>query len=99
MRKLPLTAAEDLLEIVMRRYERAGTLLTSGRHAEDRGKMLGDVTGRIRKDPGDASMPKNGRNAKKVLTGTEAGCYDFDYKVLRLRLQDVTTSPTRSKTS
>ena len=31
MRKLPLTAAEDLLEIVMRRYERASTLLTSNR--------------------------------------------------------------------
>ena len=30
MRKLPLTAAEDLLEIIMRRYERASTLLTSG---------------------------------------------------------------------
>ena len=29
MRKLPQTAAEDLLEIVMRRYERASTLLTS----------------------------------------------------------------------
>jgi hypothetical protein len=33
MRKLPLTAAEDLLEIVMRRYERASTLLTSNRTA------------------------------------------------------------------
>src|SRR5207249_10173173 len=31
MRKLPSTAAEDLLEIVMRRYERASTLLTSNR--------------------------------------------------------------------
>ena len=31
MRNLPLTAAEDLLEIVMRRYERASTLLTSNR--------------------------------------------------------------------
>ena len=31
MRKLPQTAAEDLLEIVMRRYERASTLLTSNR--------------------------------------------------------------------
>ena len=31
MRKLPVTAAEDLLEIVMRRYERASTLLTSNR--------------------------------------------------------------------
>src|SRR5207245_4459558 len=29
MRKLPHTAAEDLLEIIMRRYERASTLLTS----------------------------------------------------------------------
>jgi DNA replication protein DnaC len=31
MRKLPQTAAEDLLEIVMRRYERTSTLLTSNR--------------------------------------------------------------------
>jgi DNA replication protein DnaC len=31
MRKLPQTAAEDLLEIVMRCYERASTLLTSNR--------------------------------------------------------------------
>src|ERR1039457_6308275 len=40
MRKLPLTAAEDLLEIIMRRYERASTLLTSNRPW---GKLLGDV--------------------------------------------------------
>ena len=31
MRKLPHTTAEDLLEIVMRRYERCSTLLTSNR--------------------------------------------------------------------
>jgi len=43
MRKLPHTAAEDLLEIVMRRYERASTLLTSNRVVEDWGKLLGDV--------------------------------------------------------
>ncbi len=43
MRKLLLTAAEDLLEIVMRRYERASTLLTSNRPVEDWGKLLGDV--------------------------------------------------------
>ena len=43
MRKLPLTAAEDLLEIVMRRYERASTLLTSNRPVEDWGKVLGDT--------------------------------------------------------
>ena len=43
MRKLPLTAAEDLLEIIMRRYERVSTLLTSNRPVEDWGKLLGDV--------------------------------------------------------
>ena len=43
MRKLPQTAAEDLLEIVMRRYERTSTLLTSNRPGEDWGKLLGDV--------------------------------------------------------
>lgn len=43
MRKLPSTAAEDLLEIVMRRYERASTLLTSNRPVEDWGKLLGDT--------------------------------------------------------
>jgi len=44
MRKLPPTAAEDLLEIVMRRYERASTILTSNRPVEDWGKLLGDTT-------------------------------------------------------
>jgi DNA replication protein DnaC len=43
MRKLPLTAAEELLEIIMRRYERASTLLTSNRPIEDWGKLLGDT--------------------------------------------------------
>jgi DNA replication protein DnaC len=43
MRTLPRTAAEDLLEIVMRRYERASTLLTSNRPVEDWGKLLADV--------------------------------------------------------
>ena len=42
MRKLPLTAAEELLEIIMRRYERASTVLTSNRPVEDWGKLLGD---------------------------------------------------------
>ena len=42
MRKLPRTAAEDLLEIIMRRHERASTLLTSNRPVEDWGKLLGD---------------------------------------------------------
>jgi DNA replication protein DnaC len=43
MRKLPATAAEDLLELVQRRYERVSTLLTSNRPVEDWGKLLGDV--------------------------------------------------------
>ena len=43
MRKLPPTAAEDLLEIIMRRYERASTILTSNRPIEDWGKVLGDT--------------------------------------------------------
>jgi len=42
MRKLPPNAAEDLLEIVMRRYEQASTILTSNRPVEDWGKLLGD---------------------------------------------------------
>jgi DNA replication protein DnaC len=43
MRRLPATAAEDLLELVMRRYERVSTLLTSNRPVEDWGKLLGDT--------------------------------------------------------
>jgi DNA replication protein DnaC len=43
MRRLPPTAAEDLLEIVMRRYEWASTLITSNRPVEDWGKLLGDT--------------------------------------------------------
>lgn len=43
MKRLPHTAAEDLLEIVMRRYERTSTLITSNRPVEDWGKLLGDT--------------------------------------------------------
>jgi DNA replication protein DnaC len=43
VRKLLHTAAEDLLELVMRRYERASTLLTSHRPVDDWGKLLGDT--------------------------------------------------------
>jgi DNA replication protein DnaC len=43
MRRLPNTAAEDLLDVVMRRYERASTLLTSNRPVDDWGKLLGDT--------------------------------------------------------
>jgi DNA replication protein DnaC len=43
MRKLPTTAAEDLLELILRRYERASTLLTSNRPVDDWGRLLGDT--------------------------------------------------------
>ena len=43
MRKLPASAAEDLLEIVMRRYERASTVLTSNRPLDDWPKLFGDT--------------------------------------------------------
>jgi DNA replication protein DnaC len=36
-------AAEDLLGLVMRRYERASTLLTPNRPIEGWGKLLGDA--------------------------------------------------------
>jgi DNA replication protein DnaC len=42
MRKLPHSAAEDLLELIMRRHERQSTMLTSNRPVEDWGKVLGD---------------------------------------------------------
>src|ERR671927_1953681 len=43
MRKLAHTAAEDLLELIMRRYERASTMLTSNRPVDGWGKLLGDT--------------------------------------------------------
>jgi len=43
MRKLPASAAEDLLELIMRRYERASTLITSNRPLEDWPKMFSDT--------------------------------------------------------
>jgi DNA replication protein DnaC len=43
MRKLPATAAEDLLEILTRRYEVGATVITSNRPIEDWGQMLGDT--------------------------------------------------------
>jgi DNA replication protein DnaC len=43
MRKLPAGAAEDLLEVIMRRYERGSTIITSNRPLEDWPKMFGDT--------------------------------------------------------
>ena len=43
MRKLPTSAAEDLLEVIMRRYERASTIVTSNRPLDDWPKLFGDT--------------------------------------------------------
>ena len=43
LRKLPTAAAEDLLELIMRCYERASTLVTSNRPVDDWGRLLGDT--------------------------------------------------------
>jgi DNA replication protein DnaC len=43
MHKLTATAAEDFLELVMRRSQRVSTLLTSNRPVEDWGKLLDDT--------------------------------------------------------
>lgn len=43
MRKLGPTAAEDLLEVFVRRHERASTLITTNRPTQDWGVFLGDV--------------------------------------------------------
>ena len=48
MRKLSPTAAEELLEIVMRRYERTSTALTSNRPVDDWGKLLNPSPGAFR---------------------------------------------------
>jgi hypothetical protein len=42
MRRLPATAAEDLLEIFVRRYEKGSIIISSNRPLEDWGKSLGD---------------------------------------------------------
>jgi DNA replication protein DnaC len=66
MRKLPMTAAEDLLEIVMRRYERASTLLTSNRPVEDWGKLLGDVAAVAAMLDRILHHPKNGTSPRAL---------------------------------
>lgn len=44
MKTLPPSAAEDILEIIMRRYEVNSTILTSNRPIKDFGIILGDNT-------------------------------------------------------
>ena len=62
MRKLPHTAAEDLLELIMRRYERASTMLTSNRPVED----WGQAARRHRRGHGAARPPPPSRARAEV---------------------------------
>ena len=43
MKRLPPTAAEDLLEVFVRRYEKGAIILTTNRPLEDWGQVLGDT--------------------------------------------------------
>ncbi len=67
MRKLAPTAAEELLEIVMRRHERASTMVTSNRPVEDWGKLLGDsaaVTAMLDRLKRKAMKARSGKRLK-----------------------------------
>ena len=43
MKHLPPTAAEDLLEVFVRRYEKGAVIITTNRPMEDWGQVLGDT--------------------------------------------------------
>jgi len=43
LRKLPPSAGEELAEVLMNRYEKLSTIVTSNRPVDDWGKLLGDV--------------------------------------------------------
>jgi DNA replication protein DnaC len=43
LRHLPANAGDELADVLMSRYERSSTILTSNRPLEDWGKLLGDV--------------------------------------------------------
>jgi DNA replication protein DnaC len=43
LRKLPAGAGDELAEVLMSRYEKASTIVTSNRSLEDWAKLLGDV--------------------------------------------------------
>ena len=76
MRKLPHTAAEDLLELIMRRYERASTMLTSNRPVDDWGKLLGDtaaVTALLDRLLHHAHVLKCGPRSWRTRVQTSAG--------------------------
>src|SRR5207245_10842798 len=75
MRRLPLTAAEELLEIIMRRYERASTIITSNRPVDDWGKLLGDseaVNAMLDRLLHHGHVLKGGPRSRRTQTGWPA---------------------------
>jgi len=45
LRKLPAQAGDELADVLMSRYEKASTLVTSNRPFADWARLLGDTTG------------------------------------------------------
>ena len=43
LRRLPATAGDELADVLMSRYEKHSTIITSNRPLEDWAKLLGDV--------------------------------------------------------
>ena len=43
LRKLPASAGDELADVLMSRYEKSSTIITSNRPFEDWAKLLGDV--------------------------------------------------------
>jgi DNA replication protein DnaC len=43
LRKLPPNAGDEIADVIMSRYEKCSTLITSNREIDDWGKLLGDV--------------------------------------------------------
>ena len=43
LRRLPATAGDELADVLMSRYEKHSTIITSNRRLEDWAKLLGDV--------------------------------------------------------
>ena len=43
LRKLPASAGDELADVLMNRYEKRSTIITSNRPVDDWGKLLGDV--------------------------------------------------------
>ena len=43
LRKLPPNAGDEIADVIMGRYEKSSTVITSNREIEDWAKLLGDV--------------------------------------------------------